>query len=113
MDLLDETNLRIADAILEAAGDAIIACDAGGIIRFRNLGASGIWDSTRGVGRSLDIIILERLRTRHWRGFNKMVATGQARYPEGHPCRRPGTVKMDRKSPSNSRPVRLRTVAEL
>jgi len=90
MDMPDETNLtarrRIADAILDAAGDAIIACDADGIIRFWNLGASRIFgfDAGEAVGQSLDIIIPERLRTRHWEGFRKMVATGQSRYPEGH-----------------------------
>jgi len=57
------------DAILEAAGDTIVGCNA---------------DGGEAVGQSLDIIILERLRTRHWEGFNKMVATGQGRYPEGH-----------------------------
>ena len=78
MDLLDETNLRIADAILEAAGDAIIACDAGGIIRFRNLGASGIWDSTRGVGQSLDIIT--------WNGFEPGTGRDLTRWsPRGKP----------------------------
>jgi PAS domain-containing protein len=92
MDMPDETNLtailrrRIADAILDAAGDAIIACDADGIIRFWNLGASRIFgfDAGEAVGQSLDIIIPERLRTRHWEGFRKMVTTGQSRYPEGH-----------------------------
>ena len=92
MDMPDETNLtailrrRIADAILDAAGDAIIACDADGIIRFWNLGASRIFgfDAGEAVGQSLDIVIPERLRTRHWEGFRKMVATGQSRYPEGH-----------------------------
>ena len=92
MDLPDETNFtailrrRIADAILDTAGDAIIACDADGIIRFWNLGASRIFgfDAGEAVGHSLDIIIPERLRTRHWEGFRKMVATGQGRYPEGH-----------------------------
>src|SRR5262249_28494098 len=92
MNLPDETNLtvtlrrRIADAILDAAGDAIIACDADGLIRFWNLGASRIFGFAAGeaVGQSLDIIIPERLRARHWEGFNKMVATGQSRYPEGH-----------------------------
>ena len=122
MNMPDETILtvtlrrRIADAILDAAGDAIIACDADGIIRFWNLGASRIFgfDAGEAVGQSLDIIIPERLRTRHWEGFRKMVATGQSRAIQQVTfCRCLRTVKMDRKSRSNSRPLRLRTVAEL
>ena len=84
MDLLDDTNLRIADAILEAAGDTIIAFDADGIIRFRNLGARRIFGFDAGGRPVARHHYLERLRTRHWEGFNKMVATGQGRYPEGH-----------------------------
>ena len=123
MDMPDETNLtailrrRIADAILDAAGDAIIACDADGIIRFWKLGASRIFgfDAGEAVGQSLDIIILERIRTRHWEGFNKMVVTEQSRavIRKVTSCRYMRGVKMDRKSRSNSRPLRLRKVAEL
>ena len=105
MDMPDETNLtailrrRIADAILDAAGNALIACDADGIIHFWNLGASRIFGFDAGrIGQSLDIIIPERLRTRHWEGFRKMVATGQGRYPEGHllsmPAHRKGGLQV-------------------
>lgn len=101
MSLPDETNFtailrrRVADAILDGAGDAIIACDADGIIRFWNSGASRIFgfDAREAVGQSLDIIIPERLRARHWEGFHKMVATGQSHYPEGHLLSVPGHRK--------------------
>jgi len=81
--------------ILDSAGDAIIACDTGGIIRFWNSGARRIFgfDAAEAVGYSLDIIIPERLRTRHWEGFHKMVATGQSQYPEGHILSVPGHRK--------------------
>jgi PAS domain S-box-containing protein len=32
------------------------------------------------LGRSLDLITPERLRTRHWEGYNKSMATGTTRY---------------------------------
>jgi len=58
MNMPDETDLtvtlrqRIADAILDSAGDAIIACGTDGIIRFWNLGARRIFgfDGTEAVG---------------------------------------------------------------
>jgi PAS domain-containing protein len=34
------------------------------------------------LGQSLDLIIPERLRGRHWDGYNKTMATGETRY--GH-----------------------------
>jgi PAS domain S-box-containing protein len=86
---------RIADAVLDAAGDAIIACDADGIIRFWNLGASRIFgfDAAEAIGQSLDIVIPERLQTRHWEGFHRMITTGQSRYPQGHLLSAPGRRK--------------------
>ena len=59
----------LADALLRTKSDAIVASDAAGIIRFWNPGAERIFGYTSGeaTGQSLDIIIPERLRARHWR----------------------------------------------
>ena len=35
------------------------------------------------VGRSLDIIIPENLRQRHWQGYRATMRTGQSRYGDG------------------------------
>ncbi len=35
------------------------------------------------LGRSLDLIIPERLRQRHWDGFRRTMTTGKSRYGEG------------------------------
>ena len=32
------------------------------------------------MGRSLDLIIPENLRARHWEGYHRVVGTGQTRY---------------------------------
>ena len=39
--------------------------------------------SGEAVGRSLDLIIPERLRQRHWDGFRQTMETGRSRYGEG------------------------------
>ena len=44
------------------------------------------------LGSSLDLIIPERLRARHWAGFEKALATGQTRY-EHDVLRVPATHK--------------------
>jgi PAS domain S-box-containing protein len=36
------------------------------------------------LGQSLDIIIPEALRSRHWQGYEATMQTGQSRYGEGH-----------------------------
>lgn len=86
---------HIADAILNAAADAVVACDRDGIISFWNPGATRIFGfgEAEAVGQSLDIIIPERLRARHWEGYHKMMSTGQSRYPEGHLLSVPGCRK--------------------
>jgi len=76
---------QIAAALLSTRSDAVIAADHDGIICFWNPGAERIFGHAEGdaVGQSLDIIIPERLRQRHWDGFRHTMATGQSRYGEG------------------------------
>jgi PAS domain S-box-containing protein len=75
----------VAQAVLGGAADAVVACDRDGIIRFWNPGAERIfgYDEADTVGRSLDLIIPERLRERHWAGYRNMMQTGQSRYSGG------------------------------
>jgi len=86
---------RFADAILNAAADAVIACDRSGMICFWSPGATRIFgfESADAMGKSLDIIIPERLRARHWDGFHAMMRSGRSRYPEGHLLSAPGRRK--------------------
>jgi PAS domain S-box-containing protein len=71
----------IAQAILPGP-DAIVAADTDGVIRFWNAGAERIFGhpAEHAIGRSLDLIIPERLRERHWAGWQQVIATGQSRY---------------------------------
>jgi PAS domain S-box-containing protein len=67
---------------VEALGDAVIICDSDGLIRVWNAGAERLFGFTpaEALGSSLDLIIPERLRERHWAGYTKTMATGQTRY---------------------------------
>jgi PAS domain S-box-containing protein len=75
----------IAEALLSTRSDAIIAADRDGVIRFWNPGAERIFGHAAGdaIGQSLDLIIPERLRQRHWDGFRHTMETGRSRYGEG------------------------------
>ena len=70
----------IAQLLLVSRSDANIAADRDGVICFWNPGADRIFGSMRGeaIGRSLDLIIPERLRQRHWDGYRATIATGSA-----------------------------------
>ena len=76
---------RIAAAILDGVADAVIVSDRDGNICFWNPGAARIFGFTadEALGRSLDIIIPERLRARHWEGYRQTMATGKSRYGAG------------------------------
>ncbi len=72
----------IAAALLGMESDAIIATDRDGAITLWNPGARRIFgfhpDDV--LGRSLDVIIPEKLRDAHWDGYVKVMQTGQSRY---------------------------------
>jgi PAS domain S-box-containing protein len=76
---------QFAERLVSAMPDAIIYADSEGAIRFWNGGATRIFGfaETEAIGRSLDIIIPERLRARHWEGYRTTIRTGQSRYSEG------------------------------
>ena len=81
MDLASE----VAHAILSGASDAVIATDRDGTIRLWNAGAERIFgrSAADALGRSLDLIIPERLRQAHWDGWSRVLETGESRYGEG------------------------------
>ena len=66
---------------VEQAADALIYCDAAGIIRRWNHAAERLfgYGADEALGQSLDLIIPEHLRAAHWRGFNAAVSRGGAR----------------------------------
>ncbi|MFM0516130.1 MULTISPECIES: PAS domain S-box protein [Caballeronia] len=72
------------EQLVNAIGDAVIISDASGAITLWNPAAERMFGFTQSeaLGQSLDIIIPERLRGRHWDGYHKTMATGETRY--GH-----------------------------
>lgn len=70
------------EAFVQAAADAIIAAAADGKIIFWNPAATRLFGFTaeEALGQSLDLIIPERLRARHWEGYRQVMATGQTKY---------------------------------
>ncbi|TXI82572.1 MULTISPECIES: PAS domain-containing protein [unclassified Cupriavidus] len=72
------------EQLASAIGDAIIISGADGAITLWNPAAERMfgYTSEEAMGQSLDLIIPERLRARHWEGYDKTMATGQTRY--GH-----------------------------
>jgi PAS domain S-box-containing protein len=85
----------LATAVLATSSDAIIAADKEGIIRFWNPGAERIFGYAKdaAIGQSLDIIIPEKLRKRHWGGYRHVIRSGESRYGHGDVLAVPGIKK--------------------
>jgi PAS domain S-box-containing protein len=81
MDRTAQPDIDLA-ALVAAAGDAIVIADPEGMIRFWNPAAERVFGFTAGeaLGRSLDLIIPERFRPRHWTGYREVMRTGLTRY---------------------------------
>jgi PAS domain S-box-containing protein len=81
-DRLTSMNVDLFKAIVDEAPEAIIFADRDGAIRLWNRGAETIFGyaASEAIGRSLDLIIPDRLRAAHWAGFNRALETGVTRY---------------------------------
>ena len=71
--------------LVNNAPDAILISDLQGVIRFWNSGAEQLFGHTaaEAVGQSLDLIIPENLRNRHWEGYWRVMASGETKYQTG------------------------------
>jgi PAS domain S-box-containing protein len=71
--------------LLENAPDAILISDREGVIIYWNSGAQKMFGhaSAEAVGQSLDLIIPENLRGRHWEGYWRVMASGETKYKTG------------------------------
>lgn len=70
------------EQLLHALGDGVIVSDTRGKITFWNAAATRIFGfaESEAIGQSLDLIVPQRQRDRHWDGYHKTMATGQTRY---------------------------------
>jgi PAS domain S-box-containing protein len=71
--------------ILDGSPDALLVSDRGGAIRAWNHAAERVFGFTaaEALGASMDLIIPERLRGRHWGGWDHVMETGVTRYGDG------------------------------
>ncbi len=65
--------------------DGILFADQDGVIRYWNAGCQRIFGFTaeEAHGQSLDVIIPQNLRGRHWQGYRQTMRTGKTRYGAG------------------------------
>lgn len=73
---------NLQELLIEQSPDAVIFADKAGIIRVWNTAAERIFGFTKSdaLGANLNIIIPERLREAHWRGFERALAERTTKY---------------------------------
>lgn len=69
-------------AIVDQAPVSIILADRDGVIRAWNRASEALFGfaAPEVLGQSLDVIIPERLREAHWKGYNRSLASGETKY---------------------------------
>jgi PAS domain S-box-containing protein len=72
--------------ILDGSPDAILICDRSGIVRYWNAAAERVFGfhAAEVLETSMNLIIPEPFRARHWAGWEDAMRTGITRYGEGH-----------------------------
>ena len=80
------TDLTLFERLVAQAPDGMIFADRDGTIRIWNNSADRVFGhpGAEVIGGSLDVIIPERLRSAHWRGFRTAIETGHAKYAVVH-----------------------------
>ena len=89
-----ETNISAVAAIaltdlprlvVEGSPDGVLCADRKGVILLWNRGAELIFGYTpaEALGHSLDLIIPENLRNRHWEGYRRVMSSGETKYQTG------------------------------
>jgi PAS domain S-box-containing protein len=74
--------VSLGDRIVQAAADAIVVADPSGKIVLWNAGAERLfgYSAAEAQGQSLDLIIPEPQRRRHWEGYQHVMQIGETRY---------------------------------
>ncbi len=72
----------LSERIIQHAADAIVVASPDGKITLWNPAAERLFGfaAAEAVGKSLDLIVPERHRARHWAGYNEVMRTGTTHY---------------------------------
>jgi len=78
------THQSLCEGIVDQSSVAIVFGDREGVIQLWNAGAETMfgWTAGEAIGKSMDMIIPEKHRPRHWEGYDRVMATGITKY--GH-----------------------------
>jgi PAS domain S-box-containing protein len=72
----------LCESIVDQSPTAIVVGDREGVIRLWNAGAEAMfgWSAEEALGKSMEMIIPEKHRPRHWEGYDRVMGTGVTKY---------------------------------
>lgn len=78
LDVINQVPEQLLARLVTELADAVVIADHHGTIVFWNEAATRLFgfNATDAIGQTLDLIIPERLRERHWAGYREVMATG-------------------------------------
>ena len=76
------TDEELAAAVLSDCDDAVVVADRDGVVLLWNRAAEVMFGyaGAEAVGASLDLIVPDRFRERHWDGYRRVMASGTTAY---------------------------------
>ncbi len=76
------THQSLCESIVDQSSVAIVFGDREGIIRLWNAGAETMfgWTAGEAIGKSMDMIIPQKHRARHWEGYSHVMESGVTKY---------------------------------
>jgi PAS domain S-box-containing protein len=82
MNLTPPLDDHVQAVLLTRLADAVVVADSTGTICFWNEAAERVfgWSAAEAIGASLDLIVPERQRSRHWEGYHRVMSTGDTKY---------------------------------
>ena len=92
------SSVSVSDLILEQAAEAVVFVNQQGVIERWNAAATALFGYSKdeALGQSVDLVIPERLRAAHWRGFDAAMESGKTRLG-GRPTLTRGSHKSGQK----------------
>jgi PAS domain S-box-containing protein len=72
----------LCENIVDLSPIAIVVGDREGMVRLWNAGAEAMfgWTAEEAIGKSMEMIIPEKHRPRHWEGYDRVMETGVTKY---------------------------------
>ena len=85
----------IGATLAASPAEAVVASNREGAIVWWNAGAERVFghSAAEALGQSLDLIIPEPQRDRHWEGYDRVIASGESRFGAGDLLATPGMRK--------------------